>query len=888
MKKTLLLLATALLTGFTVADAQSRKTWDFSKGWSDETKQDLNADANWTSNRTDAETGETTGWKDGSKMYGYLTANGNVIKELDGIYFENSGLSGSGNYLIDPTSIRISRKNMAFSLPKLVKGQQVTVVAKSANATATDRGFTGNGNMTYISGPEGGICLGGEGYQTLVWEVTAESSDSVDIKISTAVGGLDIQLIQIDNGDEPLIVEDPNVAYVYTGDVDADNFRQYAGLDDYATVSNISIGELLDGTVSTDSIESFDVVVLTEGAQAVENAADYLQARLNRVPVLNLYPSSALGYEAVKAETASFAVAEDYLDAELFKELEFAGENDNELVVFGGETGVLGYTVAETSDFASDDVYALAGEANAIHLHGKKNTYILLPIQTDLVIANEDLNLTEVGTALISNVVKYLAATKADVLTAGVPTVKYVYENGKTTITLGSGISGAKIYYTLDGSEPTKASTRYTEPLVFTEPATLKAFVVAPAYNNSAVLEEQVIIKTQLAAPAFAVEYNEGSSVLTMTTSNQEAAIYYSFTGLSDAAHCAVYSEAITLTEPTNVYAFSVLDGYLNSQMVEGYVTVAGIPAVKDTVAHFTANQTDWYDNAVLHVGEESALVPEAVADGLFGATGQASAIYYFGKSTWSYYDYSKDETQVVLDEGGNPLKSVVDTEADSVIVIHYADEAALKTITSNTDPQWVMKSRGQVITGETTLSPENGISNGVAGRYANDILQSVGGLPTKGFIDFGGKGSGEPYSQSIESTSAFAAGEYDIVVYLGNGSTGDPILALQTSADGETWTTIVNTLNYTNSQRFYCKTRKHVSFTEPQYVRVTQAAGSSKGYIYDIYVITTEGTTGIQAVENNDVKVADDRIFDLQGRRVSVMVPGNIYLKNGKKVIVR
>ena len=151
---------------------------------------------------------------------------------------------------------------------------------------------------------------------------------------------INIQLIQIDNGDEPLIVEDPNVAYVYTGDVDADNFRQYAGLDDYATVSNISIGELLDGTVSTDSIESFDVVVLTEGAQAVENAADYLQARLNRVPVLNLYPSSALGYEAVKAETASFAVAEDYLDAELFKELEFAGDNDNELIVFGGETGV--------------------------------------------------------------------------------------------------------------------------------------------------------------------------------------------------------------------------------------------------------------------------------------------------------------------------------------------------------------------------------------------------------------------------------------------------------------------------------------------------------------------------------------------------------------------
>ena len=42
------------------ANAQWRKTWDFSKGYSEETKANLNADPNWSSNRTD-ENGVTTG-----------------------------------------------------------------------------------------------------------------------------------------------------------------------------------------------------------------------------------------------------------------------------------------------------------------------------------------------------------------------------------------------------------------------------------------------------------------------------------------------------------------------------------------------------------------------------------------------------------------------------------------------------------------------------------------------------------------------------------------------------------------------------------------------------------------------------------------------------------
>ena len=165
MKK-LLSLTLLLFLGVACSFAQdeteyTRKTWDFTQGWSDETKADLIADAaNWATNRTDANTGETTGWKDAKKLSGILSANGKVIKELDGISFGTAGLSSNNNILLDPTSIRISRTNMEFTIKTKVKaGQTITLEYKSANATATDRGF-GFTNASIVDGPENGICLG--------------------------------------------------------------------------------------------------------------------------------------------------------------------------------------------------------------------------------------------------------------------------------------------------------------------------------------------------------------------------------------------------------------------------------------------------------------------------------------------------------------------------------------------------------------------------------------------------------------------------------------------------------------------------------------------------------------------------------------------------------
>src|SRR6266403_1182401 len=58
---------------------------------------------------------------------------------------------------------------------------------------------------------------------------------------------------------------------------------------------------------------------------------------------------------------------------------------------------------------------------------------------------------------------------------------------GSVTVAISDATSGARIYYTTDGSTPTTSSAVYTGALTFTQTSTLKAMAAASGMTNSAV-----------------------------------------------------------------------------------------------------------------------------------------------------------------------------------------------------------------------------------------------------------------------------------------------------------------------------------------------------------------------------------------------------------------
>jgi len=219
---------------------------------------------------------------------------------------------------------------------------------------------------------------------------------------------------------------------------------------------------------------------------------------------------------------------------------------------------------------------------------------------------------------------------------------------------------------------------------------------------------------------------------------------------------------------------------------------------------------------------------------------------------------------------------------------VYKEDPNSLRTATSSSDTQWIIKSNGQVFTGETTLSPAGyAYSDGAsANRYYDTALDCIGGDATQGALTFGGKVSGEPFTGRIESTVTFKA-PFDIVVYGGDGSTDEPKIEMQVSANSETWATL-GIANTAETQRHIKKTRIHFDQSGEYYVRLAQTGGSSKFQLYDLYVIATEGMTGIETIEQDSIRNADDAMYDLFGRQVTSPTTGQVYLKNGKKVLFR
>ena len=149
------------------------------------------------------------------------------------------------------------------------------------------------------------------------------------------------------------------------------------------------------------------------------------------------------------------------------------------------------------------------------------------------------------------------------------------------TITISCETEGAAIYYTTDGSEPTKDSTAYRRFKIYG-----KTTVKAVAYDAASGLYSETATADYAlgtcANPVIAPEggsavvaeggyvFNRNGQTVTIVRNDEDGTIRYTLDGTEPTAESAAYSGAITIDATTTIKAKVFSDRYFDS----GTVTV--------------------------------------------------------------------------------------------------------------------------------------------------------------------------------------------------------------------------------------------------------------------------------------------------------------------------
>ncbi len=150
------------------------------------------------------------------------------------------------------------------------------------------------------------------------------------------------------------------------------------------------------------------------------------------------------------------------------------------------------------------------------------------------------------------------------------------------TVTLSDATSGAAIYYTTDGTQPTTGSTLYSGAFTLSASATINAIAVESGYTNSSVASAAISItaaEQQAAPPVISPGTGTFTSTQTVTLSDGTpgAAIYYTTNGTQPTTSSQLYSGAFSVSSTTTVNAIAIANGYLNSSVSTATLTVSSL-----------------------------------------------------------------------------------------------------------------------------------------------------------------------------------------------------------------------------------------------------------------------------------------------------------------------
>jgi legume-like lectin family protein/chitobiase/beta-hexosaminidase-like protein len=282
--------------------------------------------------------------------------------------------------------------------------------------------------------------------------------------------------------------------------------------------------------------------------------------------------------------------------------------------LFKVNSGVMDTTPSSVSNFTSghpgatfsvsangtEDGIAWAVRADAFTTHGNSILYAFDATDLTKVLWESDINTTrdapgpanKFAVPVVTNGKVYVSAVK-EVSVYGlfnntpVAAAPSISPHGGTfttpqNVTLSSATSSASIYYTLDGSAPTPASTLYTDPIAITSSTTIRAIATASGFVQSAVSSASFTFSNQTPPVTFqpAAGTYFTTQMVTLFDTDTAATIFYTTDGSTPTASSSQYAAPISVAASMTIKAIAIDPSLQNSSVTTAAYTIQAAPTI--------------------------------------------------------------------------------------------------------------------------------------------------------------------------------------------------------------------------------------------------------------------------------------------------------------------